>query len=442
MRGSYLVAGSAPPTRRWATRSVKNWAARLLLGVAVGLLVGLPTLGQSDDDPLAISISASSSSSGQTAYTHVLVVSWTVTGGTGPYQVLVAVTGPDGVQTVETEEPLVGTREFPLVYPEGGIVLVAVEVSDEAGARVSGSSHTILTPTTVGKPGIETGFLPCAQMAFSIEEDFVTRGPTPPDGNPIISDGDLLGAGCTVCARNRDLLAPFDVTVDLGLDAVDILDAGRSLIAFSTELDSPHLGQFSAGDLLFTNGAIIPNEVLLFAFGLQRQDLGLDAVHFVGNIDRIVGFVDETLKMGAEYWARDGALQATLRQYDIDIWFSTEGTAPYPMWPAFLDGDLLSARDGIIVARNSVLLPSSVQAGIPSRGVDFGLDAVTAKRMTSRESIHFSTELLYSGIPGFSDGDVLLILNGVIYTNDDLIRCFEPATRFLGLDALFIEEPR
>jgi len=353
--------------------------------------------------------------------------------------VIVTVTGPDGVQVVEAEEALEGTREFPLVYPNGGTVLVAVEVADGAGAMVSGSARAILTPAVT--PGVDVGFLPCSQMAFSTEEDFVTRGPVPPDGNPIISDGDLLGAGCTICARNRDLLEPFDVTEDLGLDAVDILDARRSLVAFSTELDSPH-GQFTAGDLLLTNGGIVPNEALLFAFGLRVQDLGLDAVHFVGNIDRIVGFVDEALKMGAEYWARDGALQATLRQYDIDIWFSTEGTAPYPMWPAFLDGDLLSARDGIIVARNSLLLPGSVPAGVPSRGVDFGLDAITAKRLPTRESIHFSTELLYFGSPGFNDGDVLLVLNGVIYTNDDLIRCFEPAARFMGLDALFIEEPR
>jgi len=442
MRGSYLAAGSAPSRHGRTAASSRAWIACLLLGAAAGLLVGLPGLGQSDDGPLAISISASSSVSGQMAYTHILVVSWTVTGGTGPYQVVVTVTGPDGVETVETEDSLAGSREFPLLYPDGGTVLVAVEVNDDAGARVSGSSRTILTPSTVGKPGSDTGLLSCSQMAFSTEEDFVTRGPTPPDGNPIISDGDLLGAGCAVCARNKDLLAPFDVTVDLGLDAVDILDAGRGFLAFSTELDSPHLGQFSAGDLLFTNGAIIPNEALLFAFGLRLQDLGLDAVHFVGNADRIVGFVDEALKMGIEYWARDGALQTSLRQYDIDIWFSTEGTAPYPMWPAFLDGDLLSARDGIIVARSSVLLPSSVPAGIPSRGVDFGLDAVTAKRLPSRESLHFSTELLYSGMPSFSDGDVLLVLNGVVYTNDDLIRCFEPATRFLGLDALYIEEPQ
>jgi len=48
---------------------------RLLIGVAVGLLVGLPVLGQSDQGALAISISASASSAEQMAYTHILVVS-------------------------------------------------------------------------------------------------------------------------------------------------------------------------------------------------------------------------------------------------------------------------------------------------------------------------------------------------------------------------------
>ena len=30
----------------------------------------------------------------------------------------------------------------------------------------------------------------CQDLAFSTEEDFVTRGPEPPDGNPVISDGE------------------------------------------------------------------------------------------------------------------------------------------------------------------------------------------------------------------------------------------------------------
>jgi uncharacterized repeat protein (TIGR01451 family) len=127
-----------------------------------------------------------------------------------------------------------------------------------------------------------------------------------------------------------------------------------------------------------------------------------------------------------------------LEEYDIDIWFSTEGTAPTPEAPLFLDGDLLSARTGIIVARNALLLPPSVPAGIPNRGVDFGLDAVTADRSGNRELIRFSTEILYEGEPYFTDGDVLRIGNGVVCTNEELIRCFEPKTNFLGLDALSI----
>ncbi len=185
----------------------------------------------------------------------------------------------------------------------------------------------------------------CHGVAFSTEEDFVTQGPEPADGNPIISDGDLLGPECVVCARNADLLKQFDVNEDLGLDAVDILSVERYLVAFSTELDSPH-GNFGAGDLLFTNGAVIPNSALLAAFNLSQVDLGLDAVHFVGDIDQIVRFVDYAQKMGRDYWTRGGSLQAALRQYGIDIWFSTEGTSPVPQKPAFLDGDLLSARDG------------------------------------------------------------------------------------------------
>jgi hypothetical protein len=273
-------------------------------------------------------------------------------------------------------------------------------------------------------------------MAFSTEEDFVTFGPEPPDGNPVISDGDLLRVGCVVCARNADLLQAFKVLVDLGLDAVDVIDVERYLVAFSTELDSPNPGQFTAGDLLITNGAVIPNAALLYGFGIRGIDLGLDAVHFIGEPAKIVEFLDYARNMGRDYWLREGALQATLRQYSLDIWFSTEGTGPYPTQPAFLDGDLLSARDGVIVVPNSLLLPSSVPAGIPNRGVDFGLDAVTCARAGNKEGIHFSTEILYEGDPSFTDGDVLLISNGVIHTNEELIRCFKPKADFVGLDAL------
>jgi hypothetical protein len=280
----------------------------------------------------------------------------------------------------------------------------------------------------------------CIDLAFSTEEEFFTQGPVPPDGNPIISDGDLLAPNGAVCARNRDLVGRFDVIEDLGLDAVDIIGPDLQLVAFSTELDSPHNRpphiHFTAGDLLATNGAIIPNIALTFPFGVG-YDIGLDGVHFIGNEARIIGFLNEARDLGRVHFVTNpGAVGDMLRQWGLDIWFSTEGTGPSPARPGFLDGDLLSARDGIIVAPNSLLLPASVPAGIPDRGVDFGLDAVAGDREEHREMIGFSSEILYNGEPSFTDGDVLLAVNGVIRTNKDLISAFEPRADFLGLDAL------
>ena len=278
------------------------------------------------------------------------------------------------------------------------------------------------------------------KLFFSTEEDFVTHGPEPSDGNPIISDGDLLCSDCTVFARNRELLAAFQTQLDLGLDAADVIDAEarKPLVAFSTELNDPQR-RFTAGDLLATNGAVIPNIALLASFDISRTDLGLDAVHFIGDREGIVAFLDYVKEKGMDFWKENpNALPELLKERNIDIWFSTEGTAPKPEDPGFLDGDLLSARDGIIIARNAILLPSSVPAGIPDRSVDFGLDAVIADRSGNREEIRFSTEILYAGEPPFTDGDVILIGNGVVCTNEDLIRCFEPKGNFLGLDALAV----
>ena len=81
------------------------------------------------------------------------------------------------------------------------------------------------------------------------------------------------------------------------------------------------------------------------------------------------------------------------------------------------------------MAANSDLLPHSVPAGIPERGVDFGLDAVT-----KGENIEFSTEILYE--LSLTDGDVLLQGDGVTIQNIELIQSFEPNVEELGLDAL------
>jgi hypothetical protein len=281
----------------------------------------------------------------------------------------------------------------------------------------------------------------CKELAFSTEEDFFSR-------DIIISDGDLLGivrdaAGvhCEICARNRDLLNFFDVAPDLGLDAVDVIDVDAYLVAFSTELDSSNAGQFTAGDLLVTTVpyVVILNQALTAKWGVP-YDIGLDGVQFVGEPEAIVAFLDAAAKETQPITA--DTLARLFGQFSIDIWFSTEGTwTPATGGDGFLDGDLLSANSGVIVAPNAGLLPASVPAGIPVRGVDFGLDAVATDRTVETERLFFSTEILFDGEPTFTDGDVLRVGDGVVATNEDLLGCFYPKAKMLGLDALSIGVP-
>jgi hypothetical protein len=282
----------------------------------------------------------------------------------------------------------------------------------------------------------------CQELAFSTEEDFVSP-------ESVISDGDLLtiyedssgAVQCTICAPNADLLEIFGVPHDLGLDAADVVDAEGFLVAFSTELNSSNPGQFTQGDLLVTNGVIILNQALTARWGGGQgigYDLGLDAVHLVedpAQPDAILEFLNEAATQEQPIGA-----DALVRLFEIhpavDIWFSTSGTWSVAGAAGFLDGDLLSAKGGNIVAANSNLLPASVPAGIPSRGVDFGLDAATSDRAGTKEQIHHSTEILFEGEPAFTDGDVLLFDNGVVIPHEKLVSCFEPRAKFLGLDAL------
>jgi hypothetical protein len=111
-------------------------------------------------------------------------------------------------------------------------------------------------------------------------------------------------------------------------------------------------------------------------FGVGH-DVGLDAVWFVGELEDIIGFLAEAQMYSRNSWLDPPTLLSTLLgQFEIDIWFSTEEASGPAGTPALLDGDLLSARTGLIVAENEDLLPLAVPAGIPVRGVDFGLDAV------------------------------------------------------------------
>jgi hypothetical protein len=226
----------------------------------------------------------------------------------------------------------------------------------------------------------------------------------------------------------------------LGLDAVDIVSVDRNLVAFSTELDDPR-GRFGAGDLLATNGAAIPNVVLLKQFQVGH-DMGLDGLQFIGATNNIIDFLNRAAAISKEEWLKDpGQLFVLLQTFKVDIWLSTESTARQAVAVPILDGDLLSVGTGSVIVPQANLLPAGVPAGLPVGGVDFGLDAVAASRSGAIQTIRFSTEILFRGKPSFTDGDVLMKGNGVEVPNYDLIKAFEPRARFLGLDALHIDLP-
>lgn len=288
--------------------------------------------------------------------------------------------------------------------------------------------------------GVMANLAACREFGFSTEEDFVTNGPLPPDGNPIISDGDLLSANHVVCARNADLLAVWKVPADLGLDAVDVVDVEKNLVAFSTELDDPGK-RFFAGDLLSTHGAVIPNTILLRKFQVSH-DLGLDGLQFIGSIAGITDFLNRAAELPREAWLQNpGLIYDLLGSFKVDIWISTESTELHAATVPLLDGDLLSVYNGTIVVKQADLLPLVVPAGLNVRGVDFGLDAVAASRNGDIRTIRLSTELLYRKEPSFTDGDVLKKGDGIEYTNAALVAPFEPYAKFLGLDALHILLP-
>lgn len=275
------------------------------------------------------------------------------------------------------------------------------------------------------------------KLYFSTEEDFIAIDE---NGMPrIVSDGDLLNWFGTVVMTNRDLTGAFQEKNDLGLDALDVIDMGAKHVVFSTELDSTK-GLFTAGDLLCTNGARIPQKALFikFKFPYTPTNLGLDAVQFRGEKDEIMKFLDEASSMGINAYADDPErLPRDLEDRGIDIWFSSEGTAPYPNYPMFFDGDLLSVVQGNVIRNNSDLLPHVAPAGLPKKGADFGLDAFMCPR-TLKEPMFFSTEILFNNetFP-FTDGDLLMVgVVGVIIPNIDFIDHFSPQVDFLGLDAV------
>ena len=254
------------------------------------------------------------------------------------------------------------------------------------------------------------------------------------DGNPYISDGDMLSFDGQVCMRNQNLTAAWFAAApgpDLGLDALDVLDAAnleRPLIAFSTEVDDVcrpvHLRRPPLHARLRHTERRAGQPVR------HRWDIGLDGVQFAGDIANIIKFVNGLPNHPRDEFVRNpGLLAALLNEFNIDIWFTVEGTAAIGTKSQVLDGDLLSAATGTIVVRQADLLPLTVPAGLTDRGVDFGLDGVASQRdpKVALKTLFFSTEILFNDAkPSFTDGDVLRLGNGIERSNWDLIQPFHP----------------
>ena len=339
---------------------------------------------------------------------------------------------------------LFSTNHVNRAYKEMGEKMKTIDILKLIGGLLLCAALLLSTGRELALAAVgEAELMRCRNGGFSTEEDFMMRRGEPSDGSPWISDGDLLSRDGFVCARNADLLKVFwegeFPPQDLGLDAVDIIDAEKYLVAFSTELDHPK-GVFTAGDLLVTNGAIIPNAALVALFRVD-YDIGLDGIQFIGEKQAIMDFLEFAEEKPRDFWGETGVLPRELKRRKLDLWFTVEGTALTPnKTKIFLDGDLVSVF-GTVVLQQVDLLPPAVPAGIPIRGVDFGLDGVTVPRNGNKENLFFTTEIVFDRKRlKFTDGDVLLFGDGVVLTNWNLIQAFEPATRDVGLDTLYFTD--
>ena len=282
----------------------------------------------------------------------------------------------------------------------------------------------------------------CTGLLFSTEEDFVSEAVETEDGNPLISDGDILafeGGTVRVCARNLALLERFDFsqgTRPAGLDALDVVSvSGEPVVAFSTDTDHP-FGGISDGDLLFSTGARISGDALTERLSRNlglRGGLGLDAIQFVGDPDRL----EEVIGRLAEGEVPAEELLSFMEEGGVDILYSIEATGPTADAPVVLDGDLISAVSGAVVRPQGDLF-AGYPAGLPSDGTDYGLDAFVAEREAREgEEGLLSSEIGQVGEPEpFAEGDLLRSGTAVALPAEAIADALGRPDLRPGLDAL------
>jgi hypothetical protein len=253
---------------------------------------------------------------------------------------------------------------------------------------------------------------PLREIWFSTASSFHSNIIKPPAGS--FSGGDLLSSRGSAVRRQRQLTERLGITpatLDLGLDAVDVLPGGEIAFSLDQPIFTDHVGQVQEGDLVSDQGRVLLTyQALLEEFGIMPPvpDLGLDAVRVVS--------------------LRNGVPD--------EVWFSIERDAfSERLGRQLRRGDILSNR-GQIIRSNAELLS---RFKLLDAVADLGLDALY---VWPSGEIWFSTEVGFVNTLGqtYMSGDLLSDQGYVVFRNLELLKPFAPAEDLadFGLDALWV----
>jgi len=79
----------------------------------------------------------------ETTHSHVLEISWAISGGATLQDVKIEITGPGGSSYVHEAQAVQGTGSFGLIFPDGGTVTVTATATSASGMAVSSRSVTL-----------------------------------------------------------------------------------------------------------------------------------------------------------------------------------------------------------------------------------------------------------------------------------------------------------
>ncbi|MCK4392660.1 hypothetical protein KAX17_07105, partial [Candidatus Bipolaricaulota bacterium] len=93
--------------------------------------------------PLSVQLEASAIAVCETTHSHVLEISWAISGGATLQDVKIEITASDGSSYVHETQAGQGTGSFGLVFPAGGTVTVTATATSTSAMAVSSRSATL-----------------------------------------------------------------------------------------------------------------------------------------------------------------------------------------------------------------------------------------------------------------------------------------------------------